>query len=302
MNKKILFKRMRKNPFFVIGSITLLFIVLSILILPNFIDFDPLQQNLADRFIAPEGFSRGLQGHVLGTDQVGRDVFIRILIGGRTSLFIALIAASIQLVAGLVFGLLAGYYGGIIDTVIMRLCDILLGIPVIVFAIAVIAMLGDGIPNLILVMSITNWVYVGKVIRNDAAIFRSKEFVKASRAFGASNWHIMFKQILPNVTTNLIILTSQNFGGILLVESTLSFLNLGVPAPNPSWGNMISAGRKYLITQPWLAIAPGVALLLLVLSLNFLGDGLREVLDPKESRGGRRRITRRRIARESWQS
>jgi ABC-type dipeptide/oligopeptide/nickel transport system permease subunit len=140
-------------------------------------------------------------------------------------------------------------------------------------------------------------VYVCKVVRNDVRIYKSKEFVKVSIAFGGSKPHIMFGQIFPNTTTNLIILASQNFGACLLIEASLSFLNLGVQAPDPSWGNMINIGRNYLVTQPWLAIAPGVALMLIVLSLNFLGDGLRDILDPKENRG---KLNRRIVRKQKW--
>jgi peptide/nickel transport system permease protein len=289
MDKKIILKRMRHSPFFVIGAIVGIFVVLVVVIMPHLLQWDPTQQSLIDKFIPPQGLSDGLKGHILGTDQLGRDVFTRLLQGGQISLIIALVVVILQNVIGVVLGIISGYFGGIVDSIVMRICDILLAIPLLVLAIAVIAVVGPSIPNLIMVMTVTNWVYICKVIRNDVRVYRRKEFVLASRAFGGSNPHIMFKQIFPNITTNLIIIASQNFGGCLLIEASLSFLNLGVQAPDPAWGNMINVGRGYLTTQPWLAIAPGIALMLIVLSLNFLGDGLRDVLDPKENQAKRRR-------------
>lgn len=288
---------MRRSPFFVIGSITLVFVVLVVFLMPLLLEWNPTKQSLAEKFIPPQGFSLGLKGHILGTDQLGRDLFTRLLLGGRISLLIAVIVVVLQNGIGVLLGLLAGYFGGKIDAIIMRTCDVLLAIPLLVLAIAVIAVIGPSIPNLVMVMAVSNWVFVCKVIRNDVRIYRSKEFVKASIAFGGSKFHIMFKEIFPNVTTNLIILASQNFGAVLLIEASLSFLNLGVQAPDPSWGNMINVGRNYLTTQPWLAIAPGVALMLIVLALNFLGDGLRDVLDPKENRG---RLTRGKVRKQKW--
>jgi ABC-type dipeptide/oligopeptide/nickel transport system permease subunit len=297
MDRKIILNRMCHSPFFVIGTIVLVFVIAVVMFMPFFIDWDPTKQSLAEKLVPPEGFSKGFRGHILGTDQLGRDLLARLLLGGRISLVIACAVVVLQNFIGVVCGIAAGYFGGKLDTFIMRVCDVLLAIPLLVLAIAVIAVIGANIGNLILVMSVTNWVFVCKVIRNDVRIYRNKEFVKASIAFGAGKSHVMFKQIFPNVTTNLIILASQNFGGCLLIEASLSFLNLGVLAPDPSWGNMINVGRNYLVTQPWLAIAPGIALMLIVLALNFLGDGLRDVLDPKENRS---KLGRRRVRKQKW--
>jgi peptide/nickel transport system permease protein len=306
MGKKIIFNRMRHNIFFVIGCCCAIVVVLAVTVMPLLIDWDPTHQSLVDKFIPPQGFSEGLKGHILGTDQLGRDVFTRLLLGGQISLTIAVVVVIFQNGVGVVLGIVSGYFGGVMDSVIMRVCDILLAIPLLVLAIAVIAVVGPSIPNLILVMTVTNWVYICKVIRNDVRVYRGKEFVKASKAFGGSNSHIMFTQIFPNTTTNLLIIASQNFGGCLLIEASLSFLNLGVQAPDPAWGNMINVGREYLTTQPWLAIAPGIALMLTVLALNFLGDGLRDILDPKENRGKlrlRNRIFgRRQVLGQRWQA
>ncbi|SHI04162.1 peptide/nickel transport system permease protein [Sporobacter termitidis DSM 10068] len=281
MDKKLVFRRLRRNPFFLTGFICAVVIVLAVVFVPMLLHWDPIRQSLADRFMAPQGFSEGFKGHILGTDQLGRDVLMRLLIGGRSSLIIALIAVVLQNVIGVVLGIVTGYFGGAVDSVVMRICDVFLAIPAMLVAIAVIAVIGASIFNLILVMTLTMWVYLCKVIRNDVRIYKNKEFVSASRVFGGSDFHIMFKQIFPNITTNLLIIGSQSFGTVLLMEAALGFLNLGIQPPAPSWGNMINVGRGYLTTYPWLAIAPGIALMLTILAFNFLGDGLRDVFDPK---------------------
>ena len=281
MDKRIILGRMRRSIFFVIGFTCAVAVILTVLIGPMLIDWDPARQSLNDRFIAPEGFSDGFDGHIIGTDQLGRDVMMRLLVGGRSSLFISFVGVFTSNMIGVILGIAAGYFRGPTDAIVMRACEVLLAVPGIVLAIAVIAVIGTSVFNLVLVLSITGWVRLCKVIRNDVIIFTGQEFVSASRTLGAGNFHIMFKQIFPNITTNLLIIGSQSVGGILMMEASLSFLNLGIQAPNPSWGNMINVGRSYLTTYPWLAIAPGIALMLTILSFNFLGDGLRDVFDPK---------------------
>lgn len=176
---------------------------------------------------------------------------------------------------------MAGYLGGIVDTIIMRICDIFLAMPQMILAVALMAILGNNIYNLIFVLTLTGWMQFTKVTRNEVMVMKNQEFVKASIVAGGHGGHIMLTQILPNVTTSIIIQASQKFGLTILVESALSFLNLGIPAPTASWGNMIANGREYLTVAPWMALAPGIALMIAVLAFNFLGDGLRDVLDTK---------------------
>ncbi len=283
MSSKILFQRMRGSAFFVVGLVTVLFILLVTLASPFLVTYDPVANALPDKFMAPEWFANGLEGHVLGTDQLGRDVFTRLLVGGQYSLMIAAITVTIQVVVGSSLGILSGYVGKTVDAVIMRACDVMLSLPALILAIAIMAVLGANTFNLILVMSITGWVPFCKITRNNVIVVKNKEFVHASRVLGGNGLHIMSRQIFPNVTTHIIILASQQFGWAILTESSLSFLNLGIPAPTPSWGNMIAAGRSYLTICPWMALAPGIALMLVVLGFNFLGDGLRDVLDPKRN-------------------
>ena len=281
MDKKIVISRMLHSKFFMVGAVTAIVIILLSVFSPVIVQYDPLTNNLAERLMAPEYFARGLQGHVFGTDEAGRDIFSRLLLGSRYSLTIAAVVVFVAAFIGTVLGAVSGYFGGAVDAVIMRLCDIMMAIPNLVLAIAVMAVLGPNIFNLVIVLIITTWVQYCKVTRNNVMVVKDTEFVKASQVLGASRMHIMFSQIFPNVTTQLIILISQQLGWTILTEASLSFLSLGVQTPTPSWGNMIADGRNFLITNPWLVMVPGVALMVTVLAFNFLGDGLRDVLDPK---------------------
>lgn len=281
MNRKIILQRMRRNPFFMVGLIVCLLLLLCMFVLPLVVQYDPAANSLSEMFAKPEWFSDGFEGHIFGTDQMGRDVLARLLLGGKISIAIAFAVVIIQVVLGTVLGVLAGYYGGWVDSVIMRACDVVLSVPNLILALAIMAVLGNTVPNLIAVLSFSGWVQFCKLTRNNVKVARNMEYVHASRALGAKNSHIMFRQIFPNVTTHIIILASQRIGWVILLESSLSFLNLGIPAPTPSWGNMIANGREFLTLYPWVALVPGVALMLTVLGFNFLGDGLRDVLDPK---------------------
>ena len=280
MDKKIIINRMKHNPFFLIGMLVIIFLILVCFLSPLYVQFDPTKSDVTNKFQAPD-FSLGLAGHILGTDNMGRDVFTRLVVGGRISLTIAFVVVALQISIGLVLGLVSGYFGGFVDVVVMRLCEIVLSIPQLILAIAIMSVMGPSMGNLIFVMVFGGWVHVCKVTRNNVRVLKGQEFVHASIVLGAKNPHIIFTQILPNVLTQIFIVGSQRFGEAILTEASLSFLNLGITAPNPAWGNMIAAGRTYMATYPWMVIAPGIALMLAVLSFNFLGDGLRDVLDPK---------------------
>lgn len=282
MDKRIIIMRMKKNIFIVVGLSLALAICLLCFLSPLFIKFDPELNALTEKLLPPQGFLMGLYGHILGTDQMGRDVLTRLLVGGRYSLLIAFAVVIVQAVIGTILGIISGYFGKWIDAIIMRICDIFLAIPNLILAIAIMAVLGTNPVNLIAVLIFSGWVNYCKVTRNGVKVIKNQEFVHASQVLGASSMHIMFRQIFPNVTTNLIIIRSQKVGQTILVEAALSFLSLGIQPPTPSWGNMISTGRTYLMVCPWLVLAPGIALMLTVLAFNFLGDGLRDVLDPKQ--------------------
>jgi peptide/nickel transport system permease protein len=283
MDKKLIMRRMLRSSFFMIGFFIVFFIVFISFISPRIIQFDPIANSLREKLVAPEGLAKGFKGHVLGTDQMGRDVLTRLLIGSRYSLLIALEVVIISSIIGIALGIFSGYLGGWIDILIMRLCDIILSVPSLVLAIAVMAVLGPSIANLVAVLVFGSWVQYCRITRNNVLVIRGMEFVHASKILGTSTLSIMFNQVFPNVTTPLLILVSTQFGMTILTESALSFLSLGIQPPAPSWGNMIANGRGYLATNPWLVFAPGVALMITVLAFNFLGDGLRDVLDPKRN-------------------
>ena len=282
MDKKILFSRMKRSSFFIIGVCGIVFILFACFVAPLLLPWDPLKSDIIHRFVPPEGLSKGLSGHIFGTDNLGRDLLTRLLIGGQYSISLALVVVIINMVVGTVLGIISGYFGGWIDVAVMRVCDVMMALPTLIMGIAIISIFGQSTFNLILVLTVfSGWIQICKVTRNNVRVAKNMEFVLASNALGARPLHIMFSQILPNVTTNIIILGSQRIGVVILLEAALSFLGLGIKPPAPSWGNMISAGRQFLTTQPWMIIVPGCALMISVLSCNFLGDGVRDILDTK---------------------
>lgn len=281
MKKETVLRKMAKSKFFVIGLALVVLIIFLALISPYLVHFNAIENDLHSRLLPPECLSKGLTGHILGTDSLGRDVLTRLLIGSRMSLVIAFVGVVVPSIIGTILGMVSGFFGKWVDSIIMRLNDIQLSIPVMVFAITVIAIFGTSIRNLMIVLTIVGWVNYTRVMRECVMKIRDADFIRASRVLGGSNIHIMFTQILPNIVPPLIILMSQQVGIVVLTEANLSFLGLGVPLPQPSWGSMIADGREYIATAPWTVIAPGMALMITVLAFNFLGDGIRDVLDPK---------------------
>ena len=278
MDKKLILKRMLHSKFFMTGLLVAVLVVVLSILSPAIITFDPTANDLIHRLNPP-----GIDGHVMGTDQLGRDIFSRLLIGSRYSLLIARIVVATAAVIGTFLGLVSGYFGGKIDTIIMRISEIFLSIPQLILGIAVMAILGPSIPNLLLVLIISSWTQYCKLARNNVLVQKNMDYVHASQVMGAGKLHIMLTQIFPNNTTPLLITISQQFGMIIMMEASLSFLGLGIQQPTPSWGNMIADGRTFLTTAPWMVIAPGAALMVTVLAFNFLGDGLRDVFDPKRT-------------------
>lgn len=281
MRASELLRRMRRSKFFVLGLAMVLILVVLAVLAPYIVTHDATKTDLMYRLEKPQWFAGFGGGFVLGTDALGRDVLTRVLLGGRASLIVAFFGVMIPVIIGTVLGVLAGYYGGVVETIIMRVSEIQGGIPGLVLAITIASMLGPSMINLVLVLMITGWIGFAKQVRVSTKSIANSEFVQASRVLGASDFSIMFRQILPNVMTPIIIMISQSVGSTILFEASLSFLSLGIPLPNPSWGNMISEGREYLTTAPWTVLAPGIALMFAVLAFNFLGDGIRDVLDPK---------------------
>ena len=283
MDKKIMLNRMRRSPQFVFGGILVLFILVIAIFSKQIAPCDPNAVNTAIR-LKPPGFENDGVVFYLGTDHQGRDILSRLIRGSSISIFISIVATICVSIFGTFLGVLAGYKGGIVDNIIMRATEVTMAVPTLTLGIVIVAVFGPSIPNLILIMVINTWNGFARIARNEVMIIKNKEFVQASRVLGASNLKIMWKQIFPNITTPLIIQASASFGSVILVESSLSYLYLGVQAPNPSWGNMIADCRNFLAVAPWTVIAPGVALMIAVLGFNLLGDGLRDVLDPKQHR------------------
>ena len=226
--------------------------------------------------------SDGELEHVLGTDSTGRDVLSRAIYGARISFFVGLAAVGLGGSAGTILGLTAGYLGGRVDDLIMRLADIQLAYPFILFAIMILTILGEGVLNLVLVLGVGQWVTYARIARAETLVQREREYVESVRALGATEWRIMFRTILPNILTPLIVIASFNVAGVILSEASLSFLGLGVPESVPTWGAMLADSRNQLISGSWwLAVFPGVAIMLTVVSLNVLGDWMRDFMDPR---------------------
>jgi peptide/nickel transport system permease protein len=265
-------------------ALLILFFVASLAAFgPQIAPKDPNRITLIARLKAP--FERNAQGemeYILGTDTLGRDVLSRLIYGARISLSVGLVAVCIGGTLGTFLGLTAGYFGGRIDDVIMRLADIELGFPFILLAIMVMVVLGTGVLNLVLVLGIGQWVTYARIARGETMSQREKEYIEAAHSIGASHLRVMFRGILPNIMSPLIVIASFNVASVILAEASLSFLGLGVPPTVPTWGAMLAESRDQLLANRWwLAVFPGVAIMLTVLSLNILGDWLRDFLDPR---------------------
>ncbi len=276
MDKKVLLRKMRKNKQFMFGFTVFCMIVLFCFIGPAFISWDALGVDLRSRLTAP-----GIGGHFLGTDPLGRDMLIRLLEGGRSSLFIAIAVVIPSVAIGILAGLCSGYFGGWVDRIIMRICNIMMALPSLLLAICIVAILGASFRNLIITMILTSWTMTCRMVRGSVLSIRAQEYVSASQVLGASKLNTLVKEILPNVLTPVLITASQQFGGTIMNEASMSFLGCGIPVPTPSWGSMISDGRAYLAQAPWVCIVPGVMLMFTVMSFNFMGNGLRDIFDPK---------------------
>jgi peptide/nickel transport system permease protein len=266
----------------VVGLTILLAVAFTAVAAPVISPFAPDKLNPRDKLSEPLATAKSGSYHVLGTDQLGRDMLSRVLHGGRVSLGTSLLAILLGGSAGVVIGLFAGFYGGWIDTLSMRLVDIQLAIPGILLAISIVAFAGRSLTVLVLVLALSAWIIFARTIRGVALSLRSAAFVEAAQAAGASDLRLIFRHILPNTLTPIIVLGTQQLALLIIFESSLSFIGAGAPADMPSWGTMVADGRDYILTRSWwLTTFPGVAISIVVLAINFFGDGLRDVLDPR---------------------
>lgn len=219
--------------------------------------------------------------HMLGTDSLGRDILARIIYGARISLLVGVSAVTMSGSIGVTLGLVAGYFRGRWDSIIMRLADVQLAVPTMVLALVAMAVVGPGLRNLIIILGVTGWVGYARVVRGEVLSIREKEFVEAARAIGASHGRILLLHLLPNVAASIIVISSLRVAGMILVEASLSFLGLGVQPPTPTWGGMVAEGRDLVYRAWWVSTFPGIAIFIVVLGINLLGDWLRDVLDPR---------------------
>lgn len=258
----------------------MLLIVGSAVLAPWLARFDPLSVNIRHRLAPPAWLEGGTPEHLLGTDQVGRDLLSRMIYGGRVSLIVGVCAVLISASLGVLLGLTAGYFGGSADWTVMTLVNVTLTFPFVLLALAVIAVLGASLTNMIFVLGVAGWPIYTRVIRAETMALREREFVVAARALGMRHTRIMFGQILPNLVSAIIVIGTLQVAQVIILESFLSFLGLGIQPPTPAWGNMLGEGRVYMLNSWWIAAFPGAAIFVTTLVINLMGNALRDWLDP----------------------
>jgi peptide/nickel transport system permease protein len=272
------FKRFRRvflgRGVVVFGLVVLLFFILIAIFAPILAPYDPYDADVGNALLSPSS------AHWLGTDVIGRDLLSRIIYGTRTSLFVGLTVVGISTFVGTILGVLAGYYGGWIQTVIMRLIDAMMAFPMIILALMVASMLGGGMKNVIIALSVGMMPGYARLMCGQALHLKENDYIMAEKSLGAGNALIMFRHIIPNCFSPLIVMVTMMLGSVILAEAGLSFLGIGITAPTAAWGSMVNAGRPFLTTHPALAFTPGIAIMLVVFAFNMIGDGLRDALDP----------------------
>ncbi|CAM4075978.1 nickel transporter permease [Lederbergia lenta] len=272
---KTIWKRLRKNKAAVVGGILILFFIVTSIIGPLFTSYDPNEVDILNKVQGPSA------EHWFGTDNFGRDIFTRIIHGMSLTLFVGFFSVVIGGVIGVFFGVISGYYGGVLDTIIMRVMDILLAFPGIILALAIVSVLGGSLTNVIIAVGIFSIPAFARIVRGSTLTVRKLEYIDAVRALGASDARIIFKHILPNVMSPIIVQATLRIATAVLTASGLSFLGLGAKPPTPEWGAMLSDGRSYMAEAPHMVLVPGIMIVLVVLAFNIFGDGLRDALDPK---------------------
>ncbi len=273
-----------RRPPALFGFLSVIFVIVWALVPEWFAPMDPYTQNLditlkPPGYVNEAGFTDGA-----GTDELGRDLLSRIIWGSRISLIVGFVAVLLSGAIGITLGLVAGYYGGIVDTIISRIIDIALSVPFILLAMSIIAILGPSLQNVILAMAVRTWVVYARPIRGAVLSAKEYEYIVGAKATGCRTPRILIRHLLPNVMSTAIVIATLYLGRMIIIEASLSFLGVGVPPPTPAWGGMLADGRSYLDTAWWIAVFPGLALMLLVLGINLLGDWIRDALDPRMKR------------------
>lgn len=269
-------RKLNKNIIFFGGAIIVVFFVFIAVFAPFITIYDPEAIDMMSIFLPPS------DKHFFGTDELGRDVFSRVVYGSRISLFVGIVAVGISVAAGVVLGLISGYFGGWADSIIMRFTDVMLCFPSFFLILAVIAFLNPSIINVMVVIGLTGWMGVARLVRAETMSVKNREYIIAAHLAGLSHARILFKHILPNVLAPVFVTAALGMAGAILTESSLSFLGLGVQPPTPSWGNILTSGKDNIMFAWWLSFFPGVAILLTALGYNMLGEGLRDIIDPKK--------------------
>lgn len=273
--RDVVWRRFRRNRFAVAGGIVVVLMFLVSFLAPYITPYQPDALDAYHVLLPPS------TAHWLGTDDLGRDVFTRLVFGSRISLKVGFVAIGIATVIGCLVGLVSGYYGGTIDSILMRFVDIMLCFPAFFLILAVVAIIGPSIWYIMIIIGVTSWMGVARLVRAEVLSIREREYVMAARAIGCSDLRIIFRHILPNAIGPVLVYATLGIAGAILTESSLSFLGLGVQPPTPSWGNILTAGKEYLEFAWWLFLFPGLAIMITVLSYYLLGEGVRDALDPR---------------------
>lgn len=277
---KIKTRGRQKIPIFAVTIVALYF--LTVLLGPLVVPHDPFKSDLSKALMPPAWQTGSSADHLLGTDSMGRDILSRLIYGARTSMVVSVLALCICAPIGVLLGLASGYFGGKADTLIMRFTDLWMSMPAIIMAILLVGLLGPSKQTVIIVVGITGWIHYARIIRGEVLGLKEKEFVQLARVAGCSNVRIIFSDIFPNVVNTLIILLTLDFGRVIIITATLSFLGLGIQPPSAAWGLMLAEGRQYITYAWWMSAFPGIAILFAVLGMNMTGDWLRDILDPKQ--------------------
>lgn len=273
-------RALRRYPVFSLG-ILVFFLVIPAVFAPLVAPYDPFAGSLGSRLVPPFWQEGGTTEHLLGTDKLGRDMLSRVIYGARVSITVSMIAIFVSGIIGILLGVISGYFGGRIDSLVMRLVDISLSLPTILLALVLSAALGPSFMTVIVVISVLLWSRYARLVRGETLAIKERDFIARARVAGASHLRIMLLYILPNTFNSLVVLATLQVGYVILLESTLSFLGAGLPRAEPAWGLMVADGRELIVTAWWVSMFPGLAILLTVLSLNMLGDWLRDHFDPK---------------------